>query len=68
MKVICIDNRGYEKHLTIGKVYTNDGGLYGYLVESDYDGKWLFCYYNNFMLYDDWIVFNRNKVIDEIIF
>lgn len=67
MKVVCINNSGYEKHLTVGKVYINDGGIHRYSFISDYDGQWSGCYSTNFILYDKWLSLNRNEVIDGIL-
>lgn len=67
MKVVCIDNGGYERHLTIGKVYINDGDIHRYAVISDADGQWIGCYSNNFIMYEQWLSLNRSEVIDDIL-
>jgi hypothetical protein len=45
MKIICIKNIGYERHLTIGKTYEvinisiNDDY---FIIDDDNDGCWLY--------------------------
>jgi hypothetical protein len=45
MKIICIKNIGYERHLTIGKTYevikiVNNG--YYYVIIYDENDKWIY--------------------------